>query len=877
MSSFLFLISLILMSHYASSQELQDDRCLLQTGGSTLRFLVAEDLEIGGVVGIINVQGTVNEDIIVSLSDSDQSNSILQVEVRNGSAVLVLAGQLDREGVSGPSKVVTSVQCARLGDKSGDSDLGFEIPVRVRVTDVNDNAPQFLGAPYNVNLSEVTQIGTKVLRVEAVDSDQRGPFSTVEYQLEYEKNQDHYFEVDSDGRVTLLKSLDYEDVAHIKVKLIAKDQGSPAQVSQTFINLNVLDADDQNPAFDQNRYEAVVDEWTPGAILDVLPKSIYAYDQDLNINSSIVYSLSGMGSLYNMFSINSVTGEVFINNQSTEEELRQELRQPGTLIVQATQKDNIDRYSITTLTLRTRETTETHVSSRVQANLSFNSEHYHGQVVENMPVGSVVINLDTTGITDLNDIKYQVASQELPDGEFTVSQNGDVLVMKELDFETRQNYSFHVMVTNGRHRDLCLVNISVINVNDWDPRFKYPEYEFYVNAANTDVGHIVGVVEVFDGDVGDVVSLDLIGHSARVFGITEVGEIYIRDLSFLMGTEAHIVVTARDSGSPPRQASVPVIIRFDAELKPDSSPRELVIDGQNMLLIIIMCSVSSVFILIIISLCLIICKTKRRFKSTSPTLSGSDTDSMYLQQNSGQFPSQVGSVNLSYKLAPSSMTTTTNNGRPSSAVSEKSEATMASMMSSLQQPTSLISSNSLITFGGKQVKHKSNKVTPQDLDSSAINDCGLPTNSSPVPEKSEQTYQKKNYSKSSSQNIYANQQIIKDSDQLQQELKTNILQHSNSAIHRNDPSKRVEWPRGSIPRSVKKLSWDDETLEHDKIKNTKNDLRFGKTGVVSSGSRPVTVDKDREVPVLMDVNVSLTPLSPITRQGLNGDPVFLET
>ena len=63
------------------------------------------------------------------------------------------------------------------------------------------------------------------------------------------------------------------------------------------------------------------------------------------------------------------------------------------------------------------------------------------------------------GITDLNDIKYQVVSQELPDGEFTVSQNGDVLVMKELDFETRQNYSFHVMVTNGRHRDLCLVNI----------------------------------------------------------------------------------------------------------------------------------------------------------------------------------------------------------------------------------------------------------------------------------------------------------------------------------------------------------------------------------------------------------------------------------
>ena len=89
-----------------------------------------------------------------------------------------------------------------------------------------------MGAPYNVNLSEVTQIGTKVLRVEAVDSDQRGPFSTVEYQLEYEKNQDHYFEVDSDGRVTLLKSLDYEDVAHIKVQ----NSDSPLQ-SYVFFKL----------------------------------------------------------------------------------------------------------------------------------------------------------------------------------------------------------------------------------------------------------------------------------------------------------------------------------------------------------------------------------------------------------------------------------------------------------------------------------------------------------------------------------------------------------------------------------------------------------------------------------------------------------------
>ena len=53
-----------------------------------------------------------------------------------------------------------------------------------RVTDVNDNAPQFLGAPYSLNISELAMVGSNLITVEAVDADQRGPFSTVEYSIE---------------------------------------------------------------------------------------------------------------------------------------------------------------------------------------------------------------------------------------------------------------------------------------------------------------------------------------------------------------------------------------------------------------------------------------------------------------------------------------------------------------------------------------------------------------------------------------------------------------------------------------------------------------------------------------------------------------------
>ena len=61
---------------------------------------------------------------------------------------------------------------------------GFTIPVIVRVTDVNDNTPNFFDAPYLLNISELTIVGSRIFRnIKAIDADQPGPFSTVEYSI----------------------------------------------------------------------------------------------------------------------------------------------------------------------------------------------------------------------------------------------------------------------------------------------------------------------------------------------------------------------------------------------------------------------------------------------------------------------------------------------------------------------------------------------------------------------------------------------------------------------------------------------------------------------------------------------------------------------
>lgn len=113
--------------------------------------------------------------IALSLKEADSP-----VRIAPGSKNLTLIRPLDKEGVLGPSSVYVNVIC----DRKRTSDPGFEIPVSIRVSDANDNAPEWVGAPYRLRVPEQTGIGTRALHAaRASDKDQHGPFSTVEYKV----------------------------------------------------------------------------------------------------------------------------------------------------------------------------------------------------------------------------------------------------------------------------------------------------------------------------------------------------------------------------------------------------------------------------------------------------------------------------------------------------------------------------------------------------------------------------------------------------------------------------------------------------------------------------------------------------------------------
>lgn len=103
-----------------------------------------------------------------------------------------------------------------------------------------------------------------------------------------------------------------------------------------------------------------------------------------------------------------------------------------------------------------------------------------------------------------------------------------------------------------------MINVTVEDVNEWEPRFRYPQYEFFVNSQPNE---LVGRVEAADGDKSDKLYLTLIGINASMFYITQSGELRLKELKEYSGT-ANMAVVATDTGNPPRRASVPIVVHF---------------------------------------------------------------------------------------------------------------------------------------------------------------------------------------------------------------------------------------------------------------------------------------------------------------------------
>nr|XP_002737277.1 PREDICTED: protocadherin Fat 2-like [Saccoglossus kowalevskii] len=220
-------------------------------------------------------------EIIYTLIAYDPEGSCVYFEILEGEeyfglpntncthAEVMLVEQLDYEDVT----EIEVTWRLRDYDVNGGSGNDVETDIKVYLIDVNDNAPIFVGVPYNTELYENTTVGDVIYRVYASDADS-GSNSQMVFSLEYED--EYLFSigniVNSNGHaycdIVLNSSMDYElDIGH-EITVTAKDQGSdPETLSSTArIMISVIDVQDTPPYWLNEPYRSLVYDFTSVAI-----------------------------------------------------------------------------------------------------------------------------------------------------------------------------------------------------------------------------------------------------------------------------------------------------------------------------------------------------------------------------------------------------------------------------------------------------------------------------------------------------------------------------------------------------------------------------------------------------------------------------------
>ncbi len=249
-------------------------------GSGVSEVLVQENATIGTFVARISVsdQDTgPNGEYNCSLWEEH-----FTMEAVGNSYMLLIDSSLDREI---QADYLLTVVCLDHGD---DPQLTGTAEINVKLTDINDQAPQFTRVSYYKEISENNHIGSILLQVEAVDQDE-GSNAEVYYTIPADYMYSDRFEVDRiTGVVKAKVPLDREVEDQYIVPVVATDRGFPPQSTTTEVVVMVTDTNDEAPSFSQSVYSFGIFENEPSGS-DV--GLVTAEDTDTFPYNQIIFSI----------------------------------------------------------------------------------------------------------------------------------------------------------------------------------------------------------------------------------------------------------------------------------------------------------------------------------------------------------------------------------------------------------------------------------------------------------------------------------------------------------------------------------------------------------------------------------------------------------
>ncbi|XP_069366544.1 protocadherin Fat 3 [Paralichthys olivaceus] len=242
-----------------------------------------------------------NRTVVYSLLDS--VNGFFSIDPVSG--MVILEKSLDRE-----SRDSYRVRVQATDQAGQQGALSSQVDLTILVLDVNDNAPVFQRRDYTVTVPEDVAVGTEVLRVLATSVD-IGPNAEITYKIR-SGNELGKFNIDRNlGSISVADDLDFEVCKDYYLTVEAWDSGNPPLSTATMVIIELMDVNDNAPAFSQDIYNVLVSE---DASVGQTITRVLAEDLDSQVNGRITYSIL-KGDRSNHFWIDPVAGLLKVNKR----------------------------------------------------------------------------------------------------------------------------------------------------------------------------------------------------------------------------------------------------------------------------------------------------------------------------------------------------------------------------------------------------------------------------------------------------------------------------------------------------------------------------------------------------------------------------------
>ncbi|XP_007194183.2 protocadherin beta-18-like [Balaenoptera acutorostrata] len=511
------------------------------TPGTSFQMDSAQDLDVGKNA-VQNYTLSPNPHFHLKLQDSEEGRKYPE---------LLLDQPLDREKEPELRLTLTALD-------GGSPPRSATALVRVLVSDINDNAPEFERSVYEVLVPENSPLDSLVVKVSATDLD-AGLNGELSYSFSHvSRDIRKTFEIHPiSGEVRLKALLDFELIKSYTINIQAIDGGSLS--GKSAILVSVVDVNDNPP-------EIVITSLTSPIPENSSPEMVVAVfslrDQDSGDNGRMVCSIQD-----NLPFLLKPTFKNFYT-LVTESPLDREKRAEYNITITVT--------DMGTPRLKTEHNTTVLVSDVNDNAPAFTQTSYTLSVREN---NSPALHIGTVRATDRDaGANAQVTYSLLPPLDAHVPlaslvsinpDNGHLFALRSLDYEALRAFEFRVGAADRGSPALssqALVRVLVADDNDNAPFVLYPLQnasapctELVPRAA--EAGYLVTKVVAVDGDSGQNAWLSfqlLKATEPGLFGVwAHNGEVRTaRLLSERDAAKHRLVVLVKDNGEPPLSASV---------------------------------------------------------------------------------------------------------------------------------------------------------------------------------------------------------------------------------------------------------------------------------------------------------------------------------